>query len=198
MLEILQHLSKHHVEYRLLGTFITPILVILGWIIVNNQNNKREDRKELRKFIDDLIEKTDQLEILSVDFHTSKKYKAALAAEILSNHTKITAQLGRSRLQCFQCFDASIRFHESFSEENFASNNFQKQLHNSDLINNIHTQADLMRDQLEHLFYNTARLTKIQNLAQRFSKYQEAIIIFMAYLGLISFIWIVLSRIPLT
>lgn len=190
--EILAHLKKFHIEYRLLGAFLTPVLVVFGWLVVNHQNNKREDRKELRKFIDDLLLKIDELENSCVNFHTNKKYKDSLAAEILSGHTKITAQLGRSRLECLACYDAAIAFHESFSEYNFAANEFKKQQHDSDLINNIHTQANLFKDQLETLFHNTARLTLLQQML----KYQQAIITFLAYLGILATIWLILSRVP--
>ena len=33
-------------------TFVTPFLVLIGWIVVNNQNNKRETRKEFRSLVD--------------------------------------------------------------------------------------------------------------------------------------------------
>ncbi len=198
MLEILQHLKTHHLEYRLVGTFITPILVIIGWVIVNNQNNKREDRKELRKFIDELIERIETLEELAVKFHTSKKYKDSTAAEILSSHTKITAQLGRSRLECIECYDAAVAFNESFSDENFAPNNFTKQNPDSELINNIHAQANQFRDALETLFYNTARLSIRQRLGARFKNNQQPIITFLAYLIFITFFWLILSKTPLT
>lgn len=170
MSEILKHIHQHHIEYRLIGTFLTPILVVAGWVIVNNQNNKREDRKELRKFIDDLVSKVEELEKLSIEFHTSKKYIESNASSILSQYSKITAQLGRSRLDCFNCYDSAIKLHESISEDNFSSNNFKKQNHNSELINNILTQSSIFIDALESLFYNTTRLTLPQRIAKSLSR----------------------------
>lgn len=51
---------------------ITWLLVLLGWTIVNAQNNRREERKELRAALDRLSLRIEKLVVLSIKYWQSE------------------------------------------------------------------------------------------------------------------------------
>jgi len=53
--------------------WITWILVFLGWLVINCQHNKREDRKELRSVVDDIKDRIFLLEEEAVKYHCSQE-----------------------------------------------------------------------------------------------------------------------------
>lgn len=55
-----------------LGPVIQWVIIIGGWIFVSHDNNSRENRKELRKAVDDLISRAYELQDAAVDYYTAK------------------------------------------------------------------------------------------------------------------------------
>lgn len=51
-------------------SIVTWILVIVGWLVVNQQNNQRETRKEIRNRVDDMRVEVLMLEELAFKHHT--------------------------------------------------------------------------------------------------------------------------------
>src|SRR5687767_4253854 len=54
------------------GSAISWVVVFIGWLVVNRQHNKRETRKEVRAGLNDLIKLLDNIEDLSLEYHTSE------------------------------------------------------------------------------------------------------------------------------
>ena len=47
------------------------ILIIAGWVVVNDQNNKRETRKEVRASLLELYRILDEIEDAAYEYHTT-------------------------------------------------------------------------------------------------------------------------------
>jgi len=53
------------------GQFVTWILVIGGWLIVNYQQNQRETRKEIHHDLTLTLDRVETIEKLSIEYHTN-------------------------------------------------------------------------------------------------------------------------------
>jgi hypothetical protein len=53
----------------LVSPVITMAVAILGWHVINKQNNKREDRKELKSAIDSIISEIHSIETQAIDYY---------------------------------------------------------------------------------------------------------------------------------
>ncbi|MBV8603221.1 MAG: hypothetical protein JO224_00920 [Pelomonas sp.] len=60
--------------------WLPPILVVLGWIVVNWQNDKRELRKEARTLIDAAKKSVGEIAVKAVNYHVDGQH--GLAFEI--------------------------------------------------------------------------------------------------------------------
>lgn len=52
--------------------WVAWLLVLLGWLVVNHQNNLRESRKELRASLDNIVKDIDALKELSLKYFTTR------------------------------------------------------------------------------------------------------------------------------
>ncbi|BAK76766.1 hypothetical protein NH8B_1951 [Pseudogulbenkiania sp. NH8B] len=77
-------------------------LVVLGWMIVRGDNNRRERRKELRVIVDSVIEHLDALEQKTHDYFTSEP----------STATDRVAQEIKSLLKVIACDLSSLKTEE--------------------------------------------------------------------------------------
>ncbi|MFL1552561.1 hypothetical protein ACI77I_26355 [Pseudomonas sp. D47] len=192
---------------------VTWILVVVGWIIVNWQNNRREDRKEVRAALTKMYSDISELEKDGITFHTSKQQDYNLASQILLAQGKLSERLSHLRIRRSSYSGELTAFTDSISLENFYDSNFVRQSISSPLANNIRDTAKELEAVLEDEFSNLFRAglfikikswylqTKEQNnifksLLYCIEKQQNLIIILFAYFGIIGMIYYVLTLIP--
>lgn len=65
-----------------IGQWVTWILVFIGWLVINAQHNKREDRKELRSVVDDLKNRIYKLEERAVHYHCKQEVTSTESNQI--------------------------------------------------------------------------------------------------------------------
>lgn len=88
---------------------ISPILVIIGWFVVNKTQANRERRKQIREFIADLLDRLGDLETLVVEYHTTERNQSK-EHEIISRLTRF--EKACESLQDFvagQCFSPAVK-----------------------------------------------------------------------------------------
>lgn len=71
-------------SWALLAQIGTWVIVVIGWLIVNNQNNNRERRKEIRQAIDKIVKKIEEIEQDALQFHQSAFDDSSARALLLS------------------------------------------------------------------------------------------------------------------
>ncbi len=71
-------------DFRVFISFISLLLIVTGWIVVNSQNNKREFRKELRSAVDEVIVQVLEITENGVEYHAGKKDRSLEAKIVLS------------------------------------------------------------------------------------------------------------------
>ena len=68
-------------------SFFTLVTVIVGWIVVNWQNNNREERKEVRSSLSDVHEEITKLEDIAIEYHTAESRSKTNEREITKQIT---------------------------------------------------------------------------------------------------------------
>lgn len=76
---------------------ITWSIVVCGWFIVNQQNNHRELRKEIRSNIESLKERLEELERIAISFHCSE-FDVSKSTDIVREIQRINEIINRQNL----------------------------------------------------------------------------------------------------
>ncbi|WP_374981302.1 hypothetical protein PSGK_09625 [Pseudomonas solani] len=178
-----------------ISEIITPMLVIIGWALVNRQNNKREERKELRTSINEIREDIEALENLSIEYHTNSCDSNSKSDSILNSLTKLSRKLGHTRLPKESYLNSYISLSECVTSNNFRTRDFKKQTKNSEFISNIKSASQELQDKLEDSFYKTYRLSYFDRTTKFIDRNSNAIFGILAYIGLIILICAIASAI---
>lgn len=110
------------------GSAVTWGLVILGWVIVNRQNNNRETRKEIRAALFDLYKLLDEIEDEAVKYHTSETPDGILGRRIKRNLSQLSLRIKLASRGLLKCKTAVLvaAFRRSITWENFETSNFKQ------------------------------------------------------------------------
>jgi len=105
---------------------LPSVLVVCGWLVINQQNNTRETRKEIRAALLDLYKLLDEIEDDAFTYHTGVG-DAALARKIKRNISQISPRIKlalRDRVECKYTHQLSA-FRKSITLVNFESTAFE-------------------------------------------------------------------------
>jgi hypothetical protein len=164
---------------------LTIGFVILGWVIVNNQNNKREQRKETRTFLNETIKLVELIESDALEYHTGARNNFTLGKLIMLNISKLSEMLTHSRLPLDSYVERYTEFHEGITWENFLSNRFEKQAKSSDLVHNIRDSARALNRALEQSFYDTYVKRVSFEFDLKDNTFHHYVFAVLAYIGLL-------------
>ncbi|WP_313226744.1 hypothetical protein [Stutzerimonas chloritidismutans] len=131
---------------------ITWFLVVFGWIIVNWQNNRREDRKEIRNSITAITTEIMVLESLAAKYHTGKQRSIKKENRITYSISRISDHI-RHLGFLERVFDEDIgNLRSSITLNNFQTSDFQSQEIGSELVENIRDYCQVLANKLENEF----------------------------------------------
>lgn len=106
-------------------SFVTWLLVILGWVIVNSQHNHRENRKEYRAAIDKISTDLVDAEKKAIEFHTSD-YDELSANLMVRQITRIARKIASLGLLENQNLKMIIDFRSAITFDNFEKSTHKK------------------------------------------------------------------------
>ncbi|WP_125468859.1 hypothetical protein [Methylomagnum ishizawai] len=131
------------------------LLVVLGWYLVNRQNNSREKRKELRALLDQTQKLLDEIEIQAVEYHTVEAtvqraffLKRALGLKL---HQKFEI-LSKRSLELRLCKKYHIELRKAITLSNFDSAKYEKKELSDQIIKDIWLAKDRLSHELETCF----------------------------------------------
>lgn len=133
-------------------SLLTLITVITGWIIVNWQNNKREERKELRSSLNEIISSIENLEEDAIRYHTSLERTVNLEKTITLKITRLSSKIRYLRFESDSLKRSFIDLKKSITLYNFETKRFSQQTLESDLVEDINYASDQLKDALENEF----------------------------------------------
>lgn len=141
--------------YPFLYQFITWGLVLLGWYLLNRQQNNRARRQEVRVKIDRCEELLMRLEVLSIGYHTNPSHDEAIAREIRSLLNKVLRHITFSNLLSQEEYaDTAKRLRQAITLRNFDSSMHTAQTLNSTIVEGIGEAIVNAQSALEVAFMN--------------------------------------------
>jgi hypothetical protein len=120
------------------GNAISWSLIVVGWVIVNRQNNDRETRKEIRAALLDLYKLLDEIEDDAFAYHTGTS-DPVLARKIKRSISQIAPRIKlalRNRLEC-KYSHPLFEFRKSITLTNFETKMFQPKAPNDQFFTDI-------------------------------------------------------------
>ncbi|MBM0140507.1 hypothetical protein ACKUFS_00400 [Pseudomonas cannabina] len=192
---------------------VTWALVVIGWLIVNWQNNRREERKELRAALSQIYEDIGTVQKKALKYHKSISRDQKLETKIIIMQKKLSEHLSFLRLRNSSFVSEYSDFIDAITLENFESVAFVQQTQGSPILDNIIDTAIELESALELEFamlFRKGFITKTFTLVRQvleegapvgqamefIYQYREAIITFFAYLFFVLFIGYVVSLVP--
>lgn len=128
---------------------ITWLIVIVGWMVINDQNNKRETRKEIRARIDIVRKWIESAEIKAIEYHTSEN-NPPLARSIKSDIARISSTVNSIENILENDLPFLIfRFRSAVTLENFDATEHRVIEIDDDLIDGIAADTFALIDALE-------------------------------------------------
>ena len=134
---------------------ITWALVILGWLLVNHQNNLREKRKEVRSLLDKTQELLDSIEAQAIEYHTVQETNdlAFRIKRALSQKIKYRLEVLHLRsLDLGSCNSYLKELRRAITLKNFDSANYQKIDISDQIVKGIWLSKDRLSQELERCF----------------------------------------------
>ncbi|WP_143516636.1 hypothetical protein [Pseudomonas sp. 1239] len=192
---------------------VTWILVISGWVIVNWQNNRREDRKEIRAALTAVYSEIEKIQKAAIKYHKSAERNTKLEAKIVILDRRLSEHLSYLRLRQTSYIKCYSEFIDSIMLENFETADFTQQKEDSELIEKIRDNSSYLESALELEFSNLFRGSfsdKVMALARQIKEQRsplgaifnfayrrhEGIFTVIAYVGFTLFIGYVVSLVP--
>lgn len=136
---------------------ISPVvawsLVVLGWLIINRQHNRRETRKELRAQLDQVCKEIADVEHKATNYHLALTCDHALGRDIkirlkrLGRSLKLL-DLGKNRARNHRF----VRFRQALTLKNFDTAHHEQQQIDSNLLDEIAIETENLVFFLEEEF----------------------------------------------
>ncbi len=128
---------------------VTWALVVIGWLIVNWQNNRREERKELRAALSQIYEDIGTVQKKALKYHKSISRDQKLETKIIIMQKKLSEHLSFLRLRNSSFVSEYSDFIDAITLENFESVAFVQQTQGSPILDNIIDTAIELESALE-------------------------------------------------
>ena len=129
------------------------VLVIGGWVIVNQQNNSRETRKEIRARVDSFKKMVDEVEDAAVEHHTVAQ-DSMRCAKIKRALTRLSSELHLISV-FLSATDSSrklIRLKQAITLKNFESHRYAPVSPGEPLVSEVGSAADDLRYFIEQCY----------------------------------------------
>lgn len=150
----------------------TWAVVIIGWIVVNQQNNRREERKEVKASMSNIIELTDEITTKALEYHKKSEHSAELSKDI-----RLQLQRLGFRIQHLHFYDGILNrsifeYRNSITYKNFDSVDHKSVSDDSEIIEDIHHSSDALMHSLEDCFGRRFRQGFRVAIAEEFRRFK--------------------------
>ena len=152
-----------------LEQLVTWILIIGGWMFVRRDNNRREDRHELRSMIDSLTEDITSLEQKAIEYYvndasdeTGKEKVERLQMEILRDQDVLEFRIKHLKRTTgqFQTLDGPRLFRNAVTGGDFEESIRKKRPYTDAKLGSISLYSKALIEELEAEYVNIYRREK--------------------------------------
>lgn len=153
-------------------SLLTLITVIIGWIIVNWQNNNREERKEVRASLSATLEEIVVIEDLAIEYHCAAVRSKIQEKEITKRITRLSSKVRHLRFENKGINTTFIKLKQAMTLDNFETNRFKSQDLDSEILESIGMYSEQLQDELESEFSKSFRAPFIYRLASAIRRFR--------------------------
>lgn len=134
---------------------ITWLVVITGWYVVNDKNNDREKRKEVRSLIDSIQNILDDIEKEAIQYHTNDQSEE-LSFQIKRNlNNNLSSKVKILKLKGFEigkCDKYRKQLRQAITLNNFDTEKFEPQAFTSEIVRDILNRKGNFINEIETCF----------------------------------------------
>ena len=140
------------------ATPVTWLIVIAGWYVVNNQNNARIKRNEIRRLVDDIQRLLDDIEINAIQYHTqadrthAERLSFLLKQQLNTGLSDKLALLNDLDVNLERCWPIQAELRKAITLDNFDSDHFKQQNYSSDIVRNTALYKNQLSREIERAF----------------------------------------------
>ena len=131
---------------------ISWVVAFVGWIVVNQQNNRREERKEIRAALGEIDKYLTRIVDLAVEYHKGAAHSPEGASLIRGLIQKFGIKVAHLHFYSDSVNRSMYEFRQSITYENFDTWKHVSQGDNSEIVEGINSAADQLVDDLETEF----------------------------------------------
>lgn len=142
------------------------VVVMLGWVVINMQNNRRESRKEIRSALNDVQEliktaERDAIEFKTKSFDSKSKYDLIFIFRQISTRLQLV-----SKYLDVDLTPQITKFRRSVMERNWDSGDFVEVEKSDNSIKAIKLSSSKLSTEMEVVFfrsYHESTFRKVKN-----------------------------------
>ena len=131
---------------------ISWVVVCIGWLVVNQQNNRREERKEIRASLGDIHKEVDDLVAMSIAYHKKNSHSPDDSKAIRLKMHKVGFKILHLHFHSDKVNRAIYELRHSITFKNFDTWKHQAQTDASEIVEGIYYQSDVLLNELENYF----------------------------------------------
>ena len=129
--------------------YSTPILVIIGWLVVHVATEARERRKQQVDYAMKLVEKINQIERAAIEYHCAKEREQIKEPRITWDLLELSHDMQFVNCLTKETEESIKNLRKAVTLNNFSSANFVAQGHDSEIARGIYEAAVDMRKSLK-------------------------------------------------
>ncbi|MES9901581.1 MAG: hypothetical protein ABW168_02730 [Sedimenticola sp.] len=151
---------------------VTWLIVIVGWFIVNHQNNNRETRKEILAKLDGTINLINEVEGVAIKFH-SGDYDKNISRSILTQIDRISRAIASSHMPMPKNMTYKVVcFRKSITLLNFDESEHVFKALNDPLFDKIAAETQSLVDAIEDAYAYTYHRTVFRKISGKLSAFR--------------------------
>lgn len=151
------------------------IVALVGWIVVNQQNNRREERKEIRSALSEIYKIVEDLTDKASKYHQTESPSSTDAAAIKLQLQRLGQKITHLHFHDDTVNRSVYELRSAITYENFDSHSHTAVNETSDLVNDIYFQAEQLIDALEGCFGRSYRMGMKVRLIEEIRRFRESI-----------------------
>lgn len=151
---------------------ISWVVAFLGWIVVNQQNNRREERKEIRAALGEIYKVVEELVSSSIAYHKKATHSPDDSKNIRLQVQKVGFKVLHLHFHNDVVNRAVYELRNAITLRNFDTWKHQAQTDESEIIENIYYHSDVLLNALEDCFGDLYRQGFRRAVAQEWRRFR--------------------------
>jgi hypothetical protein len=124
-------------------SLLAPAVLVAGWYVVNQQNENRETRKEIKEIVDETIDLVNAIHKQARHYHLAFSRDIETEESLRYELQELERKLGLLRI-CGLGEVAAVSLRRAITQQNFGTQEFITQAENAELLQGIGMEAQAL------------------------------------------------------